>query len=123
MSRCLVELEQESNNVKDHHSIRTNKYAAVWPLQLFSHHYPERMGTFYMIEAPYIFSKLYKLLSPYIDPVTASKLIFLKGPTGKGGGEDLRETLGKHFDEELVEWLVKEMLENRYYDVHPFILC
>lgn len=82
-------------------------------LQLFAQNYPERMGKFIMVDAPYIFHKMYKLLAPYVDPVTAAKLSFVQGPSGKGGGAELRAALGEMFDDELVEWMLVEMAENR----------
>lgn len=96
-----------------HHMLANVMVSAVYSshcLLNISHLYT---GTFIMIESPYIFNKMYKLLSPYIDPNTAKKLVFAQGPTGKGGGADLRETLSAHMDEELVEWMITEMTENR----------
>lgn len=81
--------------------------------QLFAHHYPERMGKFVLVEAPTLFNTLWKLLAPHVDPVTAKKLSFVKGPTGRGGGEDL-DSLSELLDEEPMAWLREEMAENRY---------
>ena len=43
-------------------------------LDLASRHYPERLGTFYLIDAPSIFNVLYSALMPFIDPATRSKI-------------------------------------------------
>lgn len=40
-------------------------------------YYPERMGKFYCINAPFGFSTLFKLFKPFLDPVTVSKIHIL----------------------------------------------
>merc|ERR1712080_51597 len=40
-------------------------------------YYPERMGKFYLINAPYGFSTAFKLFEPFLDPVTVSKIHIL----------------------------------------------
>ncbi|CAK9435306.1 uncharacterized protein LODBEIA_P57290 [Lodderomyces beijingensis] len=37
-------------------------------------YYPERMGKFYLINAPFGFSTAFKLFKPFLDPVTVSKI-------------------------------------------------
>ncbi|KAJ3236238.1 hypothetical protein HDU81_011081 [Chytriomyces hyalinus] len=49
------------------------KYMAV-----LSNHYPERLGVAVMVNASWYFSGFFKLLSPFLDPVTKSKLQFTK---------------------------------------------
>ncbi|KAG0654463.1 cytosolic factor, phosphatidylinositol/phosphatidylcholine transfer protein [Maudiozyma exigua] len=39
--------------------------------------YPERMGKFYMINAPFGFSTAFRLFKPFLDPVTVSKIFIL----------------------------------------------
>jgi hypothetical protein len=39
--------------------------------------YPERMGKFYCINAPFGFSTVFKALKPFLDPVTVSKIFIL----------------------------------------------
>lgn len=42
-------------------------------------YYPERMGKFYCINAPFGFSTAFKLFKPFLDPVTVSKIFILGG--------------------------------------------
>lgn len=39
--------------------------------------YPERMGKFYCINAPFGFSTAFKMFKPFLDPVTVSKIFIL----------------------------------------------
>eukprot|EP00897_Mesotaenium_endlicherianum_P010923 jgi/Mesen1/985/ME000012S00524 len=41
-------------------------------------HYPERLGRLFMIHAPYAFWGVWKLVSPFIDKVTKSKIMFVE---------------------------------------------
>lgn len=43
-------------------------------LELASRHYPERLGTFYLVDAPSIFTLLWNALQPFIDPATRTKI-------------------------------------------------
>ncbi|OBA28804.1 phosphatidylinositol transfer protein Sec14p [Hanseniaspora valbyensis NRRL Y-1626] len=40
-------------------------------------YYPERMGKFYLINAPFGFSTAFKLFKPFLDPITVSKIFIL----------------------------------------------
>ncbi|KAL6933732.1 probable SEC14 cytosolic factor [Hanseniaspora guilliermondii] len=40
-------------------------------------YYPERMGKFYLINAPFGFSAAFKLFKPFLDPITVSKIFIL----------------------------------------------
>ncbi|KAK6458765.1 CRAL-TRIO domain-containing protein [Scheffersomyces xylosifermentans] len=40
-------------------------------------YYPETMGKFYLINAPFGFSTVFKLFKPFLDPVTVSKIFIL----------------------------------------------
>lgn len=40
-------------------------------------YYPERMGKFYLINAPFGFSTGFKLFRPFLDPITVSKIFIL----------------------------------------------
>lgn len=69
-------------------------------------YYPERMGKFYCINAPFGFSTAFKLFKPFLDPVTVSKIHILGSsykkdllkqipaenlPTKFGGSSDVTE--------------------------------
>lgn len=45
--------------------------------QIGQDYYPERMGKFYCINAPFGFSTAFKLFKPFLDPVTVSKIHIL----------------------------------------------
>lgn len=40
-------------------------------------YYPERMGKFYLINAPFGFSTAFKLFKPFLDPVSVAKIFIL----------------------------------------------
>ncbi|CAI4044698.1 phosphatidylinositol/phosphatidylcholine-binding protein SKDI_11G1240 [Saccharomyces kudriavzevii IFO 1802] len=40
-------------------------------------YYPERIGKFYIIHSPFGFSTMFKLVKPFLDPVTVSKIFIL----------------------------------------------
>ncbi|AOA64357.1 Phosphatidylinositol/phosphatidylcholine transfer protein [Komagataella phaffii CBS 7435] len=40
-------------------------------------YYPERMGKFYLINAPFGFSTAFKIFKPFLDPVSVSKIFIL----------------------------------------------
>eukprot|EP00882_Tetradesmus_deserticola_P008651 GHRQ01009121.1.p1 GENE.GHRQ01009121.1~~GHRQ01009121.1.p1 ORF type:complete len:302 (+),score=129.81 GHRQ01009121.1:331-1236(+) len=46
-------------------------------LQLLANHYPERLHKAYVVNAPSIFQMAWKVLQPFIDPVTRSKAAFV----------------------------------------------
>lgn len=82
-------------------------------LSLFARSYPERLEMMVFVEAPKIFNGLYKMLTPFVDPVTVQKLRFIKGPDGKGGGGPLSQTFQELFSDETADWLVTEMRMHR----------
>ena len=44
---------------------------------LLQHHYVEVLSQLYMVGAPSIFWGLWRLVCPFIDPVTREKVVFL----------------------------------------------
>ncbi|KAF9326438.1 hypothetical protein BG006_010139 [Podila minutissima] len=60
-------------------SMRTNPGVAVAReiINVLGSHYPERLGKAYIIHAPWFFFPFYKLISPFMDPVTKSKVNFV----------------------------------------------
>jgi len=53
-------------------------------LSILQDHYPERLGLALCFDAPSLFWGAYKLISPFIDPVTAAKIQFHKAPVKAG---------------------------------------
>ncbi|KAL3142685.1 hypothetical protein ABBQ38_002988 [Trebouxia sp. C0009 RCD-2024] len=46
-------------------------------LDLSAAHYPERLGLFIVVDAPWIFNTLWRAISPLVDPFTKQKIKFL----------------------------------------------
>ncbi|KAK3847437.1 MAG: CRAL-TRIO domain-containing protein [Linnemannia gamsii] len=46
-------------------------------INVLGNHYPERLGKGYIIHAPWFFFPFFKLISPFIDPVTKAKINFV----------------------------------------------
>ncbi|KAJ9111759.1 hypothetical protein QFC22_006418 [Naganishia vaughanmartiniae] len=57
-------------------------------------YYPETMGKFYIINAPYLFSTVWSLIKPWLDEVTVSKI----------------SILGKNYKQELLKQIPEENL-------------
>ena len=51
-----------------------NTFAQV--LNILQDHYPERLGRAFVINVPFLLNAFYKMLNPFIDPVTREKLKF-----------------------------------------------
>lgn len=61
-------------------------------------YYPERMGKFYCINAPFGFSTAFKLFKPFLDPVTVSKI----------------HILGSSYSKELLKQIPPENLPKKF---------
>lgn len=61
-------------------------------------YYPERMGKFYCINAPFGFSTAFKMFKPFLDPVTVSKI----------------HILGSLYKKELLKQIPPENLPTKY---------
>jgi hypothetical protein len=47
-------------------------------LSILQDHYPERLHRAYLIRTPWVFSTVWKLISPFVDPVSKAKIVFMK---------------------------------------------
>lgn len=83
-------------------------------LDVSATHYPERLGVYFLVDTPTIFEILWKIVKPLLDPVTAKKLVFVPyDPDVKTGKSKLKQALAEYFDDDLGDWLLREMAENR----------
>ncbi|CCF55632.1 hypothetical protein KAFR_0A01940 [Kazachstania africana CBS 2517] len=82
-------------------------------------YYPERMGKFYLINAPFGFSTAFRLFKPFLDPVTVSKIFILSSsyqkellkqipaenlPTKFGGKSEVDEATGGLYLSDIGPW-------------------
>ena len=62
-------------------------------LSILQNHYPERLHTFLLMNVPGIFAAFWSAISPFIDPATKAKVVFLRGSP-----DAQRQQLAEHFD-------------------------
>jgi len=65
-------------------------------LHIVSNHYPERLGLLLIINAPWLFSAFWRLVSPFLTPATVRKVIFVSGA-------EVATTLLQHIEKEILE--------------------
>lgn len=53
-------------------------------LHILQTHYPERLGAAVIAHLPWLLNAFYKLINPFIDPVTRAKMIFNPVPDDRG---------------------------------------
>eukprot|EP00798_Chlamydomonas_sp_ICE-L_P021194 gene21194-28097_t len=86
-------------------------------LDISAEYYPERLGLFMVIAAPSLFNVLWTAIKPFVDVKTYNKIRFLPydatTSSEQAKGSKLRGELAKHLDSKTLEWMMKEMAENR----------
>lgn len=63
---------------------------ALGPMQNF---YPGRLKHCAVLHAPYLLTAMFKLIKPFMDPVTASKFVFVSPKENQKGGEKINELI------------------------------
>jgi len=53
-------------------------------LNIMQTHYPERLGTSLILNVPFLLHAFFKMVSPFIDPITRDKMKFNPKPIGDG---------------------------------------
>ncbi|KAL2462808.1 Sec14p-like phosphatidylinositol transfer family protein [Forsythia ovata] len=66
--------------------------AYIAALSILQDYYPERLGKVFVINAPYIFMTVWKIIYPFIDQNTKKKIVFV-------GNKQLHSTLLEDIDE------------------------
>lgn len=66
--------------------------AYLGALSILQDYHPERLGKMYIVHAPYLFMKVWKIIYPFIDNNTKKKIVFVEN-------KRLRETLLEDIDE------------------------
>ena len=59
-------------------------HASKMTLDLLQKHFKERMYRIYVLNPPLTFRIFWKLVKPFIDPVTKTKIVFCTGPLSEG---------------------------------------
>ena len=62
-------------------------------LSVMQDHNPERLHKAFLVDAPWLFNAFFKLISPFIDPVTRAKIVFVRGSP-----DQRAKVLAEHFD-------------------------
>jgi len=81
-------------------------------LSVSAEHYPERLGLFLIVDAPSLFSVLWRAISAFVDPKTHEKIRFLPYDL-KSPKSLLRQCVTNFCDAEVSSWLITEIAENR----------
>ncbi|KAI8997502.1 CRAL-TRIO domain-containing protein [Pilobolus umbonatus] len=58
-------------------------------LDILGNHYPERLGTAFLVKSPWFFIATFKLIAPFMDPITRNKIKFINPDDTKECTNDL----------------------------------
>jgi hypothetical protein len=62
-------------------TLRCMDYEAIkQQIYILQSHFPDTLESCFIIDAPFIFSACWRVIRPWLDPVTASKVQFIKKP-------------------------------------------
>ncbi|ORX63165.1 CRAL/TRIO domain-containing protein [Hesseltinella vesiculosa] len=78
-------------------------------LDILGNHYPERLGIAFVVKSPWFFFLTFKMISPFMDPVTKNKIKFVYDDSGK---QDTKATTNEWVH--IQEHIPKDQLETEY---------
>ncbi|VDN98631.1 unnamed protein product [Rodentolepis nana] len=85
-------------------------------MHVFADYYPERLGRAVIVNYKSVFKRIWSAIKSFLDPVTASKIVFLKTkkkPTSRSKTKMLSEGLREFCDEATAKWLEEEIMLNK----------
>lgn len=74
VSKMTVILDLHNYSSSNSPPMRTSRAT----LDILQNHYPERLSRFVILHAPWLFYAFFKVISPFIDKVTAEKILFVR---------------------------------------------
>lgn len=81
-------------------------------LKIFSNHYPERLARLFLLNTPWLFSGIYRLLTPFIRATTQAKIFFLSLPSNRKSNNALSPSFKKtSAHEQIWQFIDPQMLE------------
>jgi len=75
-------------------------------LHILNNYYPERLGALFVVDAPWIFSVFYNMVSPFLNSHTVEKIFFLSGKD--------KEKLQQHINADQLEIEYYGKADNKY---------
>ncbi|SAL95207.1 hypothetical protein [Absidia glauca] len=95
-----------------HPSLATSKKF----LEILSNHYPERLGYALIVKSPWFFLTSFKLVSPFIDPVTRAKIKFVVEK--RGDNADVKRDASELAY--LPDYIPEDQIETEFYGERHF---
>merc|ERR1719401_466449 len=83
-------------------------------INILQNHYPERLNRGYICNPPYVFVAFWKLIQPFLDPVTKQKIVFCKGQEGT-------ELLAKDMELDVVEKSIGGCNDGKEFDSTEYL--
>uniref|UniRef100_A0A7S1TDE7 CRAL-TRIO domain-containing protein n=1 Tax=Compsopogon caeruleus TaxID=31354 RepID=A0A7S1TDE7_9RHOD len=74
VEKMVIVMDFKQLSRRNNPSLSTQKQT----LNILQNHYPERLGMAILVDAPPLFHALYKVIRPFVDPVTRSKIAWMK---------------------------------------------
>lgn len=86
-------------------------------MHIFADFYPERLGKAVIVNHKAIFQSIWKAIKKFLDPVTASKVVFLKNSSSSSSSSSKKKSLGEGLrefcDDSTAQWLETEIRANQ----------